>query len=132
MNHNKELEKLKEKIKQEFTHLFDKVLAVLIYGSYASNEQSEKSDVDICIVVGDNDKEKIKQIIPEMLKISGKNERYDIRIFEIMPLYMKIEVINNNIPVYVKDKTELSYYFYFYKKLWQNQAITRLKKQQLI
>ena len=44
-----------------------------------------------------------------------------------MPLYLKIEVINNHKIIFAKNVPELFYYFYFLRKLWKDQAIVRME-----
>jgi len=102
-----------DKIKREFEFLFDKVLGILIYGSAAKEEENKRSDIDICIVAPDEDSYKI---FKETLHLN-----YDIKIFELMPLYLKIKVIENHKVLYTKDICELYEYFYFFRKLWKDQ-----------
>lgn len=102
-----------ERIKRDLEFLFDKVLGVLVYGSIAKDEENERSDIDICIVAPNKDSSKIfKETLPL---------NYDIKIFELMPLYLKIEVIENHNILYAKDVHELYEYFYFFRKLWNDQ-----------
>jgi len=42
---------------------------------------------------------------------------------------MKIRVIKEGKPLFVRDLPALYEYFYFYLKLWEDQAIVRLKLQ---
>ena len=63
---------IKQKISKDFGNLKDKVLAILIYGSFANRYQTVKSDIDICIVSGD--KEKAKEIYQKTLAIQRKNQ----------------------------------------------------------
>lgn len=120
------LDKIFEELKEELGKIKDKVLGILVYGSYASREATERSDIDICVVAGYKDKEKINELYREILRIMAKSKKYDIRIFELMPLWLKIEVIENGKIIYAKSIPELTYYFYFYRKLWDSQAVVRL------
>ncbi len=55
-------------------------------------------------------------------KIAGMLPRnYDICLFELLPLCMKIEIINNHVILYT-DELELYEYFYRYIKLWKDQG----------
>ncbi len=114
-----------EQIKTDFGKFKNKVLAVLLYGSYINGKSTQRSDIDICIVTGNI--KKAKEIYQKTLSIQAKNPKYDIHIFELLPLYIKNEIITNNKIIFAKSSSELSYYLYFYRKLWQDQAIHRLK-----
>ncbi len=39
----------------------------------------------------------------------------------MMPLYLKMAVIEEGVVVYAKDILELYEYFYFFRKLWEDQ-----------
>ncbi|HDM60354.1 MAG TPA: DNA polymerase subunit beta [Archaeoglobus veneficus] len=114
----------KEIIEKDFEFLRDKVLAVLIFGSSVGGEGR---DVDICIVApeGFDVREVFRNI-----DIVGKG--YDVWVFEELPLYMKMEVIDNHEIVFAKDELELYEYFYYFRKLWKDQEKrSRLSKDEL-
>ena len=102
-----------ERIKKDFEFLLDKVLAIVVYGSRAKKEETERSDTDICIVAPNTDGFKIFR---ETLHLD-----YDIKIFELMPLYLKIKVIKNHKIIYTRDFLDFYEYLYFYRKLWKDQ-----------
>ena len=110
-------------LKKDLEGISDDVFAILIYGSYAIGDANIRSDIDVCIVLKNNDKEEINNIYRKILRISAKNEKYDIKIFEQMPLFMKIQAIKNGNVIYAKNKAELEEYFYFFRKLWQDQSV---------
>ncbi|MBS3114304.1 nucleotidyltransferase domain-containing protein [Candidatus Woesearchaeota archaeon] len=110
-------------LKKDLEEIKDDVFAILIYGSYAVGDANIRSDVDVCVVLKNNDKERINNIYRKILRISAKNEKYDIKIFEQMPLFMKNQVIKNGNVIYTKDKAGLEEYFYFFRKLWQDQSV---------
>ena len=103
-----------KRIAGDFSRLKDEILAILIYGSHINGNATIKSDIDICVVAGN--------------KEEAKEPSYDIHIFELMPLYIQNEIINNSKIIFAKSLPELSYYFYFFRKLWQDQAINRMKE----
>jgi len=110
-------EKYVEEIERDFAFLKDRVLAILIFGSKAKGEEHEKSDYDICIVKADS-----HEIIREVFRrIDVINKKYDVHLFEELPLYMKIEVIKNHRVIFSRDIYGLYEYFYFYRKLWKDQ-----------
>ena len=112
----------------DLTKLKD-IFAIVAYGSHAEGKAHERSDIDVCVVLKSNDSEKISKVLREILKISAKNEKYDIRIFEQMPLFMKMEVIEKGQVIYTEDFSELNEYFYFFRKLWQDQSVNWIYRQ---
>ncbi len=103
----------KEDVVKDFQFLKDEVLAVLIFGS---SVDGEGRDVDVCIVApeGFDIKEVFKNV-----DVVGK--RYDVWVFEELPLYMKIEVIEKHEIIFAKDELELYEYFYQFRRLWKDQ-----------
>jgi predicted nucleotidyltransferase len=39
-----------------------------------------------------------------------------------MPLYIQIQIIQNHEVIYAKDIYEMYEYFYYFRKLWEDQA----------
>ena len=122
--------KILKDLKKDLMEL--KTFAIIIYGSYVTGKPHLKSDIDICIVLNNNNKKKIEKMFKQVLRISARNEKYDIRIFEQMPLYMKKQVIENGKIIYAKNMAKLTEYFYFYRKLWQDQSVARLENSKMI
>jgi len=50
-----------------------------------------------------------------------EDERYDVRVFESMPLYLKMAVIVHGVVVHARAIYELYEYFYMFRKLWEDQ-----------
>lgn len=107
------------------------IFAVILYGSYANGNANKKSDIDICLVLKTEDNRIIKDVYKKTLYISGMSEKYDIKIFENMPLSLKIEVIKKSKILSCKNNQELEEYFYFINKLWKDNAINWLEKKGL-
>ncbi|MEX2724313.1 MAG: nucleotidyltransferase domain-containing protein [Candidatus Freyarchaeota archaeon] len=107
-----------EKVKRDFGFLTDRrdVLAVLLYGSQASGESTPRSDVDICVVAPEADRDELFRTLLRHVR-----EPYDVKIFESLPMYLKIQVIKNHIVVYARNILDLYEYFYTYRKLWKDQ-----------
>jgi len=118
------MDKEKEIVK-DFEFLKKDIEAIILFGSYARREQTRKSDIDVCIVCG-NKKEKIEKVWNKILE-SGITEKYDVKIFELLPLKMKISVIKEGKVLHTKDKIELSYYFRFFRKIWEDEVIAKRK-----
>ena len=107
-----------ERAKKDLAFLQDNVLGVLIYGSWATGESHEKSDIDICIVAPSAE-DKIALWRETIAKI--RDDRYDIRIFELMPIYLRMAVIEQGMVVYSRDVLELYEYFYSFRRMWEDQ-----------
>lgn len=111
------MDKDEDQIKRDLKSLQRHALAILLYGSKVRNESTERSDVDICVVAPNADH---KELYREILRISGKGG-YDIKLFEKLPLFMKMEVIKNHKIIYTKNIRDLYEYFYRFRKLWKDQ-----------
>ncbi|MEA1992897.1 MAG: nucleotidyltransferase domain-containing protein [Euryarchaeota archaeon] len=118
-------EKEIEKIKEDCEFLFDKVLGILLYGSSVKNERTERSDIDLCVIAPHMNSH---TIFKETLPLN-----YDVRIFEIMPLYLKMELIEHHEVIYARDIFDLYEYFYSFRKLWEDQRHRqRLSKEEAL
>ncbi|MEF8874962.1 MAG: nucleotidyltransferase domain-containing protein [Candidatus Thermoplasmatota archaeon] len=101
-----------EKIKEDFKPFKDDVEGILLFGSSVENERTRRSDIDICLVKPKSD----DVLLKVFEKVGGK---YDVKVFEKLPLTIKIEIIKKH-EVLFGDEVELSYYFYRYRKLWKD------------
>ena len=68
----------------------------MLYGSWARGDASERSDIDICIVAPDVED---KAALWREAISKPHDDRFDVRIFERLPLYMKMAVIEEGIVV---------------------------------
>ncbi len=100
-----------EQLRRDFGPFRYDCMGILLYGSYAKGEATKRSDVDICLV-----KPKPGTYERVLEKLGGK---YDVKVFEELPLYIQIEVIMNHRVIY-GDELELSEYFYRFRKLWKD------------
>ncbi len=101
-------------LKKDFERFKDKTLGILLFGSYATGEETGASDIDVCLVKPQNG-----TVLKDVNKSLGG--KYDIKVFEQLPLYIQIDIIYNNVIIY-GDKTELSAYFYEFRRLWKDMA----------
>lgn len=100
-------------LEKDFEFVSGQVEGILLYGSHAKGSPDKRSDIDVCIV---NPKSR-DVLLVVFAKLGGK---YDVKIFEDLPLYIKIDVIRNHKVVY-GNEVELSHHFYRYRKLWRDQ-----------
>ena len=83
------------------------VLAVLLFGSTARQEQSPASDVDICLVM------KPQSQTPEPAALSAKRLEYlkdfsfDVRVFQQLPLHIRVRVLKEGRVLFVRDEDRL-------------------------
>ena len=111
-------EEVKRRVKKDFEPLLDDVLGILLYGSLAAGEDSERSDIDISIVAPVID-DKIG--FSRRILSNVRDARYDVRVFELMPLYLKAEVVEKGEIIYTKNIFKLYEYFYYFRKIWDDQ-----------
>jgi len=126
-------EKLLTQIGRDFSNVIQNkdILGILLFGSYVAGDQTNRSDIDICVVAPNEDPVKILSYILQKINVSKKN--YDVRLFQELPLYIKIRIIHKGIVIYSPDKYDLYEYFYFYRKLWNDQKHRQtLSKDDLI
>ncbi len=111
-------EEVKRRVKKDFEPLHDDVLGILLYGSLVAGEDSERSDIDISIVAPAID-DKIG--FSRRILSNVRDARYDVRVFELMPLYLKAEVVEKGEVIYTKNIFNLYEYFYYFRKIWGDQ-----------
>lgn len=85
---------------QEFPH-FDKLRFVYLYGSSATGKSTERSDIDIALYYDIADKHELYNLL---FLISGSfPDKYDIHMFQLLPLYIRIEVFKGEL-LYAEDR----------------------------
>jgi predicted nucleotidyltransferase len=114
---------MKQQISKDFDFLKSHLKGIILFGSYADNSSTPRSDIDICLVAGKSD---VKEIFNMVLE-SNATEKYDIKIYETLPVYMKAEVLGSAVIIWAQDETELSYYFYKSRRLLDDQLFSRRK-----
>ena len=126
-------DKLLNQIADDFSEIIKnkKILGILLYGSYVEERNTNRSDIDICVVAPNED---IYELISHLLQNINVNEKkYDIRVFNELPLYIKIQVIQKGLLIYSSNKFDLYEYFYIYRKLWDDQKHRQaISKEELL
>ncbi|HDN83218.1 MAG TPA: nucleotidyltransferase domain-containing protein [Candidatus Altiarchaeales archaeon] len=105
-------QKLLRKIEKDFQKFKKDIDGILLFGSYSTGDETPRSDIDICLIIG---KRNPKEIFDKILE-SRLVEKYDIKIFETLPLAIKGEILEHGIVVWARDRYELSYYLYKWKR----------------
>jgi len=108
-------------LKRDFEFIKDKVEGVLLFGSAAKGELTTRSDIDIALV-----RPSTRSVIFRVFERVGS--KYDTKIFEDLPLHIKMDIIKNH-QVIIGDEVELSYYFYRYRKEWNDMEHRVLSNQ---
>ncbi len=99
-----------------------KIDAVLLFGSRVEGTATDTSDYDVCIVAS------TLRSADEQAELLGKiwsqldANKYDVWIFEELPLYLQMSVIDNHEILFCADIPELYEYFYRFRKRWRTQA----------
>jgi hypothetical protein len=97
------------------------VEGLLLFGSTAKGGQIARSDIDIALV-----RPRTKRVLLKIFaRVGGK---YDVKIFEELPLPVKMEIIRHHRVIF-GDEVELACYFYQFRKAWNDMAY-RIKSNQ--
>ncbi len=102
---NREIKQLTEKFLEQLraSKYFSKTEFAILYGSSLSKYHLEDSDIDICLFI-DAEKRTLSEIRLELLK--KFNDEFDIQMFQLLPLYVQIEVLKGKI-LYVRNEEKL-------------------------
>ncbi|KKM77241.1 hypothetical protein LCGC14_1372030 [marine sediment metagenome] len=126
-------EQLLKKIRNDFNKIITAkdIIGILLYGSHISNGVTNRSDIDVCIVAPTEDPYDLISYIRQNINVDQK--RYDIRIFKELPIYIKIQIIEEGRLIYSPNKFDLYEYFYLYRKIWADQKNRQhISKQDLL
>ncbi len=85
------------------------VIAVGIFGSYARGEKY--NDIDICIFLKIQKYEQL-QLSRLRLSFMHSSEKYDVQVFQQLPMYIKKRILKEAKIIYCKDEDAL-YDLYF-------------------
>ena len=103
-----------QQIKGELNFLKNKW--VIVFGSWLSDYyMPDRSDIDVAILSKNLNREYNLQFWADIIGNAPSN--YDLRIFEILPLTLQMNIITNYQVIY-GDALEISEYLYYYRKIW--------------
>ncbi|MFQ6124675.1 MAG: nucleotidyltransferase domain-containing protein [Candidatus Heimdallarchaeota archaeon] len=108
-------QKLFRELKEDFKELAkdNEIHAILAFGSSVSGENTARSDVDVCIVAPAA-QDRVEVLRRAWRQVGGK---YDLWLFEELPLYIQAEILQNHQILYCSDIPALFEYFYPVRKL---------------
>ena len=101
------------------------ILGVMLYGSHLTDDNTVRSDIDVCIIAPDHNLYEIYQFVMSNLK--NHIDDYDIRFFEELPIHIMGEIIENGKVIITADEPALYEYFFPFRKEWEDQKF-RLKQ----
>jgi hypothetical protein len=101
------------------------ILGVILYGSHLTDDDTIRSDIDVCIVAPDYKLYEIYRFVMRNLK--KHIDDYDIRFFEELPIHIMGEIIENGKVIITADEPALYEYFFPFRKEWEDQKF-RLKQ----
>ena len=90
---------------------------VVLYGSIVTGDLRPNSDIDVAVITRIQNMEENEKIQYDLFGIAPL--KYDIRVFELFPIYIKIEIIRNY-QVLFGNPLEISEYFYGFRKKWED------------
>ena len=99
-------------------HWEEWLLGVLLYRSWSRGEASSGSDIDLCIVVP---QAAGRAALWRKFVSHLRDQRYEVRIFEMLPLHMKMAVIDEGVVLHSRDDLALWEYFSPFRREWEDQ-----------
>lgn len=105
-----------KKIRADLSFLRD--FEVVLYGSYVSGGWRDGSDIDIAVISRSRVEHENIELLTSFLGMA--KPIYEIRVFELLPLKVKATLMSDY-DVIFGSEPEVSEYFYFYRKLWDDQ-----------
>ncbi len=89
---------------------------VIVFGSWLSDYyMPERSDIDVAVLSKNKNREYNLQFWADIIGNTPSN--YDLRVFEILPLTLQMNIFTNYQVIY-GDALEISEYLYYYRKTW--------------
>lgn len=96
---DKTIKKIVEQAKKD-----KNVLAVALFGSYARGEQHR--DIDVCLFLKPKKQESVDMTSLRMSYMPF-SEKYDVQVFQQLPIYVRIEILKDMRLLYCKDEDEV-------------------------
>lgn len=81
------------------------VLAVILFGSEARGKASPTSDVDVCLVLGDERFDNLGQSKKRMAYLASFD--LDIQVFQQLPLHLRGRVLKEGRVLFCRDEAKL-------------------------
>ncbi|MDW7777067.1 MAG: nucleotidyltransferase domain-containing protein [Methanosarcinales archaeon] len=103
LNINEEIKGFNKTIKSMSE--FNRIEFIILYGSAARGDAISGSDIDLCIYYNADEKEDLSRFRLDILS-RLKGSVFDIRMFQQLPLYVRVEVLKGRI-IYTREQSFL-------------------------
>ena len=90
---------------------------VILFGSAVEGGMRPESDIDIAIITRNKDEKQNIELQKTLFGIFPL--KFDIRVFELFPIDIQISIIKNY-KVIFGEPLEISEYFYYFRKKWDD------------
>lgn len=79
------------------------IIALLLFGSFADNSFTQRSDIDIAVLF--KDKISLKRATKFRIRVSGQiHDKVDIQVFNVLPQKIKKDIARNHRVLYAKKE----------------------------
>lgn len=99
---------------------------VVLFGSFVEGGFRKESDIDVAIITRNSNREELIELYSTLIGIVPP--LYDIRVFELLPLKIHQAIIDHYYTLF-GDHLEISEYFYYYRKLWDDCKYRMMENQ---
>jgi hypothetical protein len=115
---------LDTRIRSDLAFLEDRVLGILRLRSTLDPEATPR-DVDLCIVAPGQRPAEL--LLETFGRVDVRGRRYDLWVFEELPIWMRHEVLERHVVVWTGDLPALTEYLYHQRKLCEDMVQRRRK-----
>lgn len=109
---DKTVQKIVEQAKKD-----SDVLAVAYFGSYARNESHR--DIDVCIFLMPKKYDE-RKLSKKKMQYAQENEKYDVQVFQQLPLYIRDRIFREAKFVYCRDEDALYDLFFAHQREYEH------------
>ncbi len=115
---------LDARIAADFAWAQPRLLGILRFGSSVRPDAVPR-DIDLCLVAPGQPPSELLLEVFRRVDVRGK--RYDVCVFEALPIWMRHEVLETNVIAWTADVPALTEYLYFMRKPCLDMVMRRRK-----
>lgn len=115
-------------MRTDFSRLESRAAGLFLWGSHATGHATARSDIDVCVVAGEGT-DPVEVLIDALAEGTRAAKRYDVRLFEELPLFLKGAVLDHGLLVFARDGPGLHEYVRRWRVLWEEQKF-RMRRTQ--